>query len=128
MRTRLAGFTGYDVTSAHCHSEQREESLEETLRGVYPERSRKAQGDMFAASISCGLIEAMKTSREDSSARGISSLRVMNSKQFGQKALDFVGAGENPVFDPAEKQTTNCGGNILSRIDKGFHGGTHAGK
>jgi hypothetical protein len=38
----------YDVTHQHCHSEQREESLRETLRC--------AQGDITVAQIFCDLI------------------------------------------------------------------------
>jgi hypothetical protein len=40
--------TLYDATNQSCHSEQREESLRETLRC--------AQGDIAVVSISCGLI------------------------------------------------------------------------
>jgi hypothetical protein len=35
----------YEAISQSCHSEQREDSLQEILYGVYPERSRRVQGD-----------------------------------------------------------------------------------
>jgi len=44
-----------DVTVQKCHSERSEESDRETLRGVYPERSRRAQGDRPAVPIFRGL-------------------------------------------------------------------------
>ena len=48
--------TLYDEALQNCHSERSEESNAETLRGVYPERSRRAQGDNPSVSILCSLI------------------------------------------------------------------------
>ena len=45
-----------DATIQKCHSKRSEESDCETLRGVYPERSRRAQGDNPSVSILCSLI------------------------------------------------------------------------
>ena len=49
--------TLYDEALQNCHSERSEESNAEPLRGVYPERSRRAQGDNSGVPISCSLIE-----------------------------------------------------------------------
>src|SRR2546428_11147595 len=48
--------TLYDDTLQNCHSERSEESNAETLRGVYPERSRRSQGDNPSVSILWSLI------------------------------------------------------------------------
>src|SRR3989442_1694276 len=47
--------TLYDATNRYCHSEQREESLRETLRC--------AQGDIPAVPVSCGLIQPKGSER-----------------------------------------------------------------
>jgi len=44
----------YGVMAQECHSEPSEESLEETLRGVYPEPGRRVQGDITDLRFSCG--------------------------------------------------------------------------
>src|SRR5205809_6025563 len=55
--------TLYDEALQNCHSERSEESNAETLRGVYPERSRRAQGYNPSVSILCSLSHNLRQSR-----------------------------------------------------------------
>src|SRR5207249_4962585 len=57
----LQNFVSWHGACGHkpksfVHEQRSEESLCETLRGVYPERSRRAQGDTPSVSILCSLI------------------------------------------------------------------------
>src|SRR5207247_5441410 len=55
-KTSCAGTGLVDLSRTALFMSSEAKKLIETLSGVYPERSRRAQGDKFDVSISCSLV------------------------------------------------------------------------